>query len=144
MGAAMVVNAACYAYVPPQGVAPTAGTQVRVRLNAAGTAELAQFLGPRVEYAEGTLSEVRPDGSVVVGVTSVRVLDGIQNVWSGQNVVTIAPSQRMEVQVRTLDKHKTRIATVASIASIIGIFALAMVAGVSHGDASPGGTQPPP
>ena len=145
MALLMALNTACYSFVAPaSGVAPAVGTQVRLRLNASGTAELAQFLGPRVEYAEGTLSEVRSDGSVVVGVTSVRVLDGVENSWSGQNVVTIAPSQRVEVHVRTLDKHRTRVATVASIASVIAVFALALVGGVAHGDTPGSGTPPPP
>ena len=117
---------------------------VKVRLNATGTDELARFLGPRVEYADGLLSEVRSDGSVVVGVTNIRLLDGIDQFWSGQSVVTFAPRQVVEVQVRTLDKHKTRLATIGSVLGVIAVFALAFSGRGSHGAGDTGSTQPPP
>lgn len=149
VGSAMVVvmlfNTACYAFAAPApGVAPMLGTQVAVRLNATGTDELARLLGPRVEFAEGTLSEVRADGSVVVGVTSVRALDGIENFWSGQNVVTFAPRQVVEVQVRAIDRQKTRAATIGAIVGIVAIFALALGVGGSHGGSDAGSASPPP
>ena len=145
MGAIMAVNTACYGYVPPAtGVAPKVGEQVRVRMNADGTNNLAQYLGPRVEYAEGILSEVRADASVVVGVNSIRLLDGIDQFWSGQSVVTFPPQYVVEVQVRTIDKHRTRIATIATIVAVLGIFALALAVGGTHGGPDAGSGQPPP
>lgn len=145
MALAMGLNTACYSFVPTvSGASPKSGQIVKVRLNATGTDELARFLGPRVEYAEGMLSEVRPDGSVVVGVTNIRLLDGIDQFWSGQSVVTFAPRQVVEVQARALDKHKTRLATIGSVLGVIAVFALAFASGVSHGAGDTGSTQPPP
>ena len=145
MGLAMVVNAACYSFVPaPAGVAPKPGEQVKLRLNAGGTTNLAQFLGPRVEYAEGTLSDVRSDGSIVVGVNSVRLLDGIDQFWSGQSMVTFPPGDVAEVQLRTLDRKKTRIASIAAIVGVIAVFAIALGTGGSHGAPDAGGAPPPP
>ena len=145
MGALMAVNTACYGYVPPTtGVAPKVGEQVRVRMNADGTNSLANYLGPRVEYAEGTLSEVRSDGTVVVGVNSVRLLDGIDQFWSGQSVVTFPSRYVVEVQVRALDGRRTRIATIAAIVGFLGIFAIAIAAGGIHGGPDAGSGQPPP
>lgn len=145
MALTMGLNTACYSFVPTAaGAAPKAGQVVKVRLNATGTDELAGYLGPRVEYAEGTLSEVRADGSVVVGVTNIRLLDGIDQFWSGQSVVAFAPRQVVEVQARALDKHKTRLATIASVLGVIVIFALAVSTGGSHGAGDGGSTQPPP
>ncbi len=145
MAVLVVFNTACYTFVPPaQGVSPTVGAPVRVRLNATGTDELARLLGPRVEFAEGTLNEVHPDGSVVVGVTSVRVLDGIESFWSGRNVVTFAPRQVAEVEVRAIDRNKTRAATIGAIVGIIAVFALALGVGGSQGGPDAGSGQPPP
>jgi hypothetical protein len=145
MAFSMVVNTACYSFVPaPQGVTQKIGGEVKVRLNAEGTTELARVLGPRVEYAEGTLTSVEADGSVVVGVTSVRLLDGIDQVWSGRSVVTFAPKHVVEVQVRALDKKKTRVASIAAIVGLVTVFALAISGGGAHGTSDPGAAPPPP
>jgi hypothetical protein len=144
MAFAMLVNTACYAFVPAaQGVSPKAGQQVRVKLSPAGTESLTQFLGPRVEYADGVISEMRPDGSFVVGVDQIRLLDGVDRFWSGISVVTFAPAQVAEVQIRTLDRSKTRIATIAAVVATLAIFAIAIGLGGAHGDDT-GTIQPPP
>lgn len=146
MALSICLNTACYSFVPTAaaGASPKAGQVVKVQLNATGTDELARFLGPRVEYAEGLLSEVRADGSVVVGVTNIRLLDGIDQFWSGQSVVTFAPRQVVEVQARALDKSKTRIATIGGVLGIVAVFLLAFGTRGSHGAGDTGSTQPPP
>lgn len=145
LGLAMVANTACYAYVPaPTGFAPAPGALVRLRLNADGTTNLAQFLGPRVEYAEGLVNEVRPDGTIVVGVNAIRLLDGIDQFWSGTSVVTFPAPYVAELQRRELDRHRTRIATVGTIVTVIGIFAIALAGGGAHGEPAATGGQPPP
>lgn len=145
LGLAMVANTACYAYVPaPTGLAPAPGARVRVRLNADGTATLAQFLGPRVEYAEGLVNEVRSDGTIVVAVNAIRLLDGIDQFWSGASIVPLPAQYVAEVQRRELDRHRTRIAAIGAIVAVIGIFALALAGGGAHGGPDAGGAPPPP
>jgi len=145
LGLAMLANTACYAYVPaPTGVAPAPGAQVRVRLNADGTANLGQFLGPRVEYAEGFVNEVHAEGTIVVAVNAIRLLDGIDQFWSGASIVPIPPQYVAAIQRRELDRHRTRIATIGTIVAVIGIFALALAGGGAHGEPSAPGGPPPP
>lgn len=145
LGVAMLANTACYAYVPaPPGHAPAPGAQVRVRLNAEGTANLGQFLGPRVEYADGLVNEVRSDGAIVVAVNAIRLLDGIDQFWSGANIVPFPPQYVAEIHRRELDRHRTRVATIGTIVAVIGIFALALAGGGAHGEPNAGGGQPPP
>lgn len=141
----MVFNTACYSFVPvATGVAPPQGEYVRVRLSAAGSAEHTGTLGPRVEWAEGTIAELRADGSLVLGVVQVRLLDGIDKFWSGSSSVTLLPAQVTEVQRKTLDKGRSRSAGLGFGALLVGIFAIAIRTGGAHGAPTDGGTQPPP
>ena len=145
MALLLAMNTACYSFVPmAAGVAPKVGESVKVRLNAEGTTNLAQFLGPRVEYAEGLLSDVQPDGSVVVGVNSIRLLDGIDQFWSGQSVVTFPSKYVAELQRKTLDGRKTRMAAIGGALAIVAIFAIAISAGGAHGAPDSGVAPPPP
>ena len=145
MAGAMMVNAGCYAYVPaPAGAPLAAGGLVKVRLTADGTTNLAQFLGPRVEYADGMLSEVGSDGSIVVGVTSVRLLDGIDQHWSGRSVVTFPAQYVAEVQARTIDKGRTRIAVAATVLALATIVGLAFGVTAARGDGGADGGGPTP
>lgn len=139
-------NTACYSFVPiTTSVTPKVGDQVRVHLNPTGTTELAQFLGPAVEYAEGTLSEVRGDGSYVVGVDAVRLTTGSDNFWNGRSQVTFAPRQVAELQMRQIDRSKTRAALIGGAVAIVAIFAIAIGTGGTKGQPDPvGGGQPPP
>lgn len=145
LGVLMAFNTACYSFVPAtQGPAPLAGDQVRVRFNADGTAGMTSTLGPGVESAEGTLNEMRADGSVVVGVVQVRLSAGVDRFWAGQNVVTIPATYIAGLDVRRSDRGKTRAAIIGGSLAIAAIFALALATGGAHGNAPVGDTQPPP
>lgn len=145
MMALMALNTACYSYAPPQtGVAPKVGDAVRVKLTPTGTAELAQFLGPGVGFAEGTLNEVRSDGTVVVGVDAIRLTMGVDQFWNGNSIVAFAPRHVGELDVKQLDRHKTRIAAIGGGLAILAIFAIALAGGGVHGAPDAGGAQPPP
>jgi hypothetical protein len=145
MAGLMFLNTACYSYVPlATGAVPAAGDQVRVRLSAAGTSELASALGPSVEWAEGLLSERRADGTLLVGVVQVRLRDGLDRFWSGSNAVAIAPSQFAEVQRKTLDKGKSRMASIVLAGALVAIALVALGTGGAGGGPGDGGPQPPP
>jgi hypothetical protein len=145
MAMLMLLNTACYSYIPvATGVVPAAGDFVRVRLTEAGMSAQANSLGPRVEWAQGMLSERRPDGSIVVGVTQVRLLDGIDRFWAGQGIVTLAPEHVAEVQRRAVDKGKTRTAGIVLAAGLVGVALMALGTGGAGGGTDAGGTPPPP
>ena len=145
LGVLTAFNTACYAYVPVAvGVTPRVGDAVRVHLSPEGTAQLAGVLGPGVEFAEGMLSEVGPDGSVTVGVNSVRFVNGLEQFWSGQAVIRVSPAQMRELQHRELNRDKTRAAIIATTVGLAAIFALALAAGGVRGSDPSGGAQPPP
>ena len=145
--AALMLNTACYAYMPvTSGVAPAAAQQVRLRLTNEGSSELARFLGPRVVEVEGTLSRVDADGAWVVGPEWVKLSDGLRQPWSGEGVVSIPLHFTQGVEQRTFNRRKTILATVAAV---VGAVVLALVAFNSSGakgtpDGSGPGGQPPP
>lgn len=146
LGICMLLQSACYAFVPvgATSLAPAAGEYVKVRLNAEGSTALAQFLGPRVEWAEGTLAEYRGDGTVVLGVTQVRLFDGTDHFWTGIGRVEITPAQVAEMQRRELNKGRTRGASIAAGAFLLVIALAALSASGASGDGVDGGTPPPP
>ena len=139
------VNTACYSFVPvATGAAPNAGDQVRVRLNAGGKAGMTSVLGTGVEYAAGSLMSRDRDGNIVVGVGSIRLTDGMDRFWSGENVMTF-PSRFVEhVEVRTLNRSKTRAAIIGGGLAVVAVFVLALTAGGAGGQPGGGATQPPP
>jgi hypothetical protein len=145
MAVLMLFNTACYSFVPVStGVAPAPGDYVRVRLNPEGTAAQTATLGPRVEWAEGTVSERRADGTIVVGVSQVRLLDGLDHFWNGQGITVLPPTQVAEVRRRTLDRGKSRMAGIVAGVGLIGIAILALGIGGAGGGTDAGGTPPPP
>jgi hypothetical protein len=145
MAVAMLANTACYSFVPmASGAAPAAAQQVRVVFTAEGTAAMTSTLGPRVVWADGTLSERRPDGTIVVGVSQVRLQDGMDHFWSGTGMATIAPSHVQELQHRRLDKGRTRTALVVLAVALVGIASLALGTGGADGSPDAGVVIPPP
>jgi hypothetical protein len=145
MAALMLMNTACYSFVPVStGVTPASGDYVRVKLNPDGTAAQTGTLGPRVEWAQGIVSERRVDGTLVVGVSQVRLLDGTDHFWSGQGVATLAPGHVAEVQRRSMDRGRTRIAGVAAAVGLGLIAVMTLGLGGAHGGIDAGGTPTPP
>ena len=142
----MLVQTACYSFVPVAAASavPAPGEYVKVRLSAEGSAALAQFLGPRVEWAQGTLGESRSDGTVVLGVVQVRLLDGTDHFWQGTGRVEIAPPHMAELQRRELNRGRTRTVSIALAAFLVVIAVAALSTGGAGGAPDGGGTPPPP
>jgi hypothetical protein len=139
---ALMLNTACYAYMPVAGGAVPATAQlVRIRLTSEGTSELARFLGPRVVVVEGTYSKAGDDGALVVGPDWVELSDGQRTNWSGEGVVTIPLKYTQGVEARTFDRRKTTLATVFTVVAVV---ALALIAFNSTGaKGSPPSSGPP-
>ena len=140
---ALALNSACYAFVPLSTGAPAVGTGLRVRLTRDGETEMVRYLGPRVVSAEGTLSAIGADGSLTLGVEMVQTSDGVRQPWSGEGVVVFPKAYVTDVQVRTLNRRQTTIATIALAASVILIAIIALAAGGAHGAPDAGGGTPP-
>lgn len=140
----MLINTGCFTFVPvAPSVAPKAGQQVRVQLTPDGMSAMEKALGPGVVAAEGTL--VSQDAkNVVVGVTAVQLVGGLDRFWAGQNVTSFPSTIVKGVDVRAIDRGRTRMAVVAASVAVLGIFVLALSGGGSQGSGGPGGGQPPP
>ena len=140
--AALFLNTACYSYhVVPYRAAATAAP-VRVPLTAAGTADLARFLGPRVTLVEGTLASVQPDGSLVIGVEWLEIDDVLREPWTGEGQVTFPAGSYRDVQQLQFNRQKTVLisAIVVGLAVAIGVIALKSGGASLSGN----GTTPPP
>ena len=92
---ALLLNTACYTYQRPTTAVLPAGADVRVKLTAEGTQELARFLGPRVVTAEGTLASTRADGALMVAVDWIELTDGQRQRWNGEGQVAIPRDMTM-------------------------------------------------
>jgi hypothetical protein len=137
--------AGCYAYVPlAASAAPKVGERVRVSLTPTGMTELTQYLGPRVAAAEGYLSSVGSDGTMVVAVDFVQFVDGTRQPWSGEGTISILPAHIAEVRERTFQKRQTILAASAATGALIAAAIIALKVGGAGGDPGGGGPSPPP
>lgn len=116
---------------------------MRVVLNLTGTTELARYLGPRVEVAEGQLVRANAD-SLVIAVRYVKFLDGARDGWSGEGSVTFPRPFIEQLEVRTFRKRQTVLATTAATAGMVGLAVAAIRAGGARGGPGGGGEPPPP
>jgi hypothetical protein len=130
----------CYSYLPVTA-APKAGQRVRIALTPEGSVELTRFLGPGVAEAEGQLSSVSADGSMVVAVDFVRMSNGVRQPWSGEGVVSIPSTYVAHMRERT---YLRRQSMVAGAGLTVALVATAIVALRSGGIGGGGGGPPPP
>ena len=143
--AALVSSQACYAYLPietPAAARPT--DRVRVSLTPEGTTELARFLGPQVAVAEGDVTALNPDGTMIVAVDFVQQTNGIRQPWSGEGVVAFPPSYRSDVRRRTYLRRQSIVAGSALAAAVLATAVIALRAGGADGGPGGGTVQPPP
>ena len=80
-----ILLAGCYALRPVQGAVPTVGTKVAFDVNDAGRVALGGSMGPEISQIEGQLIEKNAD-SYLVAVSTIRLLRGGEQVWSGEQV----------------------------------------------------------
>ncbi|CAN5870581.1 hypothetical protein BH11GEM1_BH11GEM1_25900 [soil metagenome] len=142
--AALALNSACYAYQPVTGM-PLAETQrVRLHLTTEGTAELARYLGPRVETADGILTRIRPDGELGVSVETVQLTDGSSQPWTGEGVVIFPASFIRRIERSELNRARTTIGALALAGGLFAIAAIALKTTGSQAGGDAGGGSPPP
>jgi len=138
---ALLANTACYAYQPVGG-SPHPGSGVRLQLTAAGTSELARFLGPNVLEVTGRLTDVLPSGVLVVAPEWVKTSNGVAQPWSGEGSVNVPREYVRTLDERTFSRRKTTVASVAMVTGLIAIAVIALKAGGSHGSGGPDGGTP--
>ena len=122
------MNTACYSFGPPPAGGPPAGADARVQLSSEGTTELARDLGPRVGAVDGKIASVGSDGSLVLAVTWVQLVDGVRQPWTGEGRVTIPKQYVASVEQRTLNRRKSYIAG-AAIAGAVLLVAFQLIKG---------------
>lgn len=79
------LTAGCFV-LQPAGTAPVPGMAVALQLNDLGRVSLGGSMGPEIERVEGRVVGVE-NGEYRVSVTSVKLLRGTEQIWSGENVL---------------------------------------------------------
>ena len=136
-------NLACYAYTPAMTSAAP-GERVRVQLTPAGVSDLTRYLGPRVAVAEGTLSSIRADGTVIVGVDWVQMMDGNRQAWNGEEAIAFPALDVAAIERRVLDSRRTAIGAAVLVAAVVALAVAALGTGSAGGGTGVGSGGPPP
>jgi hypothetical protein len=140
----LTASQACYTYRQVPSANARLAERVRIVLTPEGTTELARFLGPNVAIAEGQLSSVNADGTMVVAVDYVQQTNGLKQPWSGEGVVSFPATYRSEVHERTFLKKQTIVAAAGLTVFVVTTAIVALRAAGALGDGTGGGTPPPP
>lgn len=77
--------AGCYSLSPLRGAEPRLGSQVAFDVNDTGRVALGGTMGPQIMQIEGQLVE-KDSGGYVLSVSTVRLVGGGYQVWSGERV----------------------------------------------------------
>lgn len=138
----MAVSSGCYSYVPskPGDVATLPGDEIRVYLTEGGTADLTRFFGPRVASVDAQFIKMATDSTLVLGVTRLRMLNGVEMPFDGNGPLEVSTSLVASVERRTLARKRTVFATSGAVASAVALAAAALKAGRYGG----GGNRPIP
>ena len=75
----------CYTLKPISGAEPKPGEKLAFDVNDAGRVALGGSMGPEISQVEGLLVEKDAEG-YLLSVSSVRLLRGGEQVWSGERV----------------------------------------------------------
>jgi hypothetical protein len=138
----LAVNSGCYAYLPvsPSESPASVGAVVRVTLTAAGSEDLARFLGPRVYGADGRIASTTAEGDPTIAVTWVQLGDGSRQPWMGEGVVTFPKADIANVAMHTLDRQKSSlVAAVFAVALFTMTYVALQGGGGTIRDATSGG-----
>lgn len=111
--AALVFLVGCYSLQPAMGTIPQPGNVIGLDINDAGRVALGGSMGPEIIQLEGRLIS-RDASEYVVGVSTVRLLRGGEQVWRGE-AVHIKKEFVSVVYERKLSKTRTIIAGAAGV-----------------------------
>lgn len=136
----MLLLCACYVTTPvAMAPAPEIGTKLHVQLTDAGSASLAQYLGPNVFYVDGRL-QGRSDTSMALAVSGLTFRSGDEQYWKGENV-SLPQSAIATIQVKKVSWWRSGVLAGGVIAAVASI---GLIAGTSSGgprNSGPPGTK---
>ena len=122
-GASLLINTACYSYLPAPGGTPITGSDVQIELTADGSAALQAAIGPRIRIIEGRVRATDAAGNPTVDVEQLTSFDGLVVPYAGRDPVLIVRTNIRYVDVRTLNRRESWVA-----AGVIGgVFVVAVV-----------------
>jgi len=108
--AALLVNTACYSYLPPPGAVLPAEGDVRIELTADGSAAMQAAIGPRIRLIEGRIRATDADGTPTVDVEQLTSWDGVTVAYAGRAPVRVARSGIARADLRTFDRKRSWVA----------------------------------
>lgn len=120
----------CFTAKPVVGEPLPAGTEVLVKVTDAGRANLVAMLGPGVDVVEGRLVS-RDSSAITVAASSVSLLNGAHQVWSGERI-RIGADQVALLSKRQFSKGRTAIVT-AAVLGVVVVVAKGSLSGILQG-----------
>lgn len=125
------VTVGCYSTTPIVTASLPLGRTVQLRVTDAGRAALSETMGPSVDVVEGRL--VAHDSvQWTLAVTSVKLLRGGEQVWSGERVRIPARDVALASE-KTFSRTRTAIVAGATIGVVVMV-AKSGLAGLLQGD----------
>lgn len=109
----------CFSTQPVVGTQIPAGTQVELQLTDAGRVALSDVLGPSVDVVQGRLVS-RDSAAWTLSVSSIQLLRGGQQVWSGERL-RIRPEHVALASERRFSKSRTAIVSAVVVGAIVAV-----------------------
>ncbi len=136
----MLVLCGCYVTTPvATNPAPAPGSKLHIQLTDAGSASLAQYLGPNVFYVDGRLVS-QTDTGMAVSVNAVTLHSGNEQYWKGETV-SLPQSSIATVQEKRISWWRSGVLA-GGIMAVLGT--IGAVSGSSNGNTRNHGPPPPP
>lgn len=121
----------CYTMQPVAGAAPVLGTVVSLGITDQGRVALGGSMGPSIAAIQGQLIQ-HDDTSYVIGVKSIKTIDGSEQVWTGEPV-RVKSAYVASVSARTFSPGRTAVLGVLGAAAV-GAMVATSLNGLSTGD----------
>ncbi|HEX5178586.1 MAG TPA: hypothetical protein VFW04_04600 [Gemmatimonadaceae bacterium] len=133
---AMLVLCGCYVTTPvAMQPAPVPGTKLHVQLTDAGTASLAQYLGPNVNFVDGRLLS-ESDTSMALSVSGTTLRSGDEQYWKGEDI-SLPHSAIATIQQKKVSWWRSGLLAGGLLAALVSI---PLAAGSSSGGPRHSGT----
>lgn len=139
----LLVQTACYVYVPSMGASPRTGQRTQLALTAEGTSELARFLGPQVAEVEGMLTAIDSSGALSMDVDVIKLRSGLKQPWNGEGSVLFPRPYVVQVRERQLQRRKSVVFAAVLTAGLVTVAVIALNSTFAKGSGSDGGSPPP-
>jgi hypothetical protein len=122
-GTSLLLNTACYSYLPPPGGTLPAEGDVQVELTADGSAMMQPVIGPRIHLVEGSVRAIDAEGNPTINIEQLTSWEGLTLPYAGRDPVRIPRSGIARADVRTLDRKRSWVAG----GVVGGVFVVAVI-----------------